>query len=1150
MSLKRLSSMVAVCMLMVGALCISSIWWADQLYRTSLVVSRQLNNSCQAAERLRTAIRERAYFARMYASSGSSQAREKYFELQRSSEVEKQALRIQESDLQGEEAKLLIALEKLQLQQSAEELLAIRETDERGRSERLNGATYTKGEFDYLNTLGAFRYLKYLKKNQKLTKMESKAKTMQFVAAFMLGISILYAVSVAIFYFGRYLLSPIQQLINQTKRLQAGGNGGEPITCLGGGEVRDLAIALEGFRQTNSELNSAHSIKNKESEITIALQGCATERQFIKRLRELLDKWLDVVVVELRDEGSIKHQGLLNYHYPLEHGRWINKFLSISIDHPLSLSQLQLLDALPGAIEPLWQLVAQRSSTSNLLRHSQAQAEKLTRQSIELKARHQALKERESWFRSIVELAPDGIIVFGQHGQVILANSGCEQMFGYQHGGLIGCEFKDLIPKHLNTKVFALDTEYFYGTTAKHMEGMARKSNGSEFPVEISFTLLPSRLEEAHFLCVSIRDMTQRKLYEQNLAFTHDQQKAIFDASPYGLAFIREDCVIQANQFLERLLGCNEQDLLNQSPIDWLGQDVWNQHEKTIRALLSQGEVFCKDIQLFRKDGSQFWASLSICSVQPDSFNYGTIWVIQDITLQRTAAMEIKATRELTEEDMRVKATFVANTCHEIRTPMNAIIGYTHLLLDTQASDQQKDYLRKIKKCSHHLLDILNDILDFSKIESGKLILDCHSFNLRQLVEEVADLQRLAIQQKGISLAITISESIPDFLYGDSLRIKQVLLNYLSNAQKFTDSGCISVKVDLVEQPVDGFLIRFEVTDTGIGLSESQALRVFEGFEQADASTTRNYGGTGLGLAIAKQLTILMGGEVGVICAAGKGSTFWFTIRLPIAQTHPLDHPRPVLNRIPNFDQDRVLLVEDNEMNQEVAVAILRSVGCHVDVANNGQDALDTLKAGSFDLVLMDMHMPVMDGLTATRKIRNDSGIRNIPIIAMTANARQDDREACLSSGMNDFISKPFTPDKLYAYLEKWLKKSKYELSEINISSLESLDGLNVDVGVRRAMGQRALYITLLKLFSESQSKIAEQLSQALEDRNLTGVFELAHNCKGSAATIGAGGIEEAAALVEKSLQQGVKESEALANAHTLLQRINSLICQLKFILD
>jgi len=390
--------------------------------------------------------------------------------------------------------------------------------------------------------------------------------------------------------------------------------------------------------------------------------------------------------------------------------------------------------------------------------------------------------------------------------------------------------------------------------------------------------------------------------------------------------------------------------------------------------------------------------------------------------LNRLVDQSVKATREA-EVATRKKSDFLATMSHEIRTPLNGIIGMTSVLLARELDSAGRDCVETIRSSGEALLAIIDDILDFSKIEAGHLQLECADFDLHRAVHDAMQIVQNAAARKGIRLVAAIDAAVPRTVCGDIVRLRQILLNLLSNAIKFTAAGTIEVKAELARLTQEQCEIRFQVIDPGIGMTSEQQAKLFQPFSQAEASTTRKFGGTGLGLAISKRLAELMGGEIGVESRVGEGSTFWFTVKLVSrhrGRTEEAVVAAPAAKT--GSKHFRLLLVEDNTINQKVALAMLKNLGYQADVVCNGVEAVKAVASQHYDLLLMDCLMPEMDGFEATRSIRGQGEwCAEIPIIAMTANAFAEDRNACLAAGMTDYLSKPVREVELRKKLERWL---------------------------------------------------------------------------------------------------------------------------------
>jgi TMAO reductase system sensor TorS len=486
------------------------------------------------------------------------------------------------------------------------------------------------------------------------------------------------------------------------------------------------------------------------------------------------------------------------------------------------------------------------------------------------------------------------------------------------------------------------------------------------------------------------------------------------------------------------------------------------------------------------------------------------------LSAHRTLEAGLREAKEAAEAANRAKSQFLANMSHEIRTPMNGVLGMIELLLSTELTARQRHYAETVQRSGETLLDVINGILDFSKIEAGRLEIEAVEFDCRQAVSDVVNLLSERASRKGLVLMHRTERNVPEAVIGDPSRVKQVLTNLVGNAIKFTERGEVRVSMGLAERVGDACVLRFEVKDTGIGIAPDALHNIFDAFSQADATMRRKYGGTGLGLTIAKQLAQVMGGTVGVDSMPGHGSTFWFTVRVPAIRASGNHGSAAATDAVPSSFSGRVLLAEDNPVNRELAVAMLEAVGIEVAVAADGREAVELAGKGGIDLVLMDCQMPEMDGFAATRAIRSGDvpGGARLPIVALTANAMEGDRERCLESGMDEYLSKPFKAPQLYAILARWLPEGepRPKPADTAPSSAPGLAAaaktleINAIAQIRAAGGSDAerLLEKVLRLYCDSVPQMLKSMQEAAGKGDCIALQRAAHALKSSSHNVGA----------------------------------------------
>ncbi len=641
----------------------------------------------------------------------------------------------------------------------------------------------------------------------------------------------------------------------------------------------------------------------------------------------------------------------------------------------------------------------------------------------ERKKENEELKSSEERLKLLFESAPDAYYLNDLKGTFIDGNRAAEELIGYKRQELIGKSFLKLNLLSFNQMPKAAKNlaKNALGKSTGPDEFIIKGREGKESVVEIRTH--PVKIKGKIRVLGIARDISERKKAEQTLKEKTAYLDQLIKSAPEGIVMVDNNhSVISINEEFTKLFGYSSADAVGHDLDSLIAKNF--KDAKLITDEVREGsEVSFEGIRQ-HKEGKLVNVSILGSPIVIDGKQVGAFTIYRDISDRIRAEKDLKEAKQAAEIANQTKSLFLANMSHEIRTPLNAIIGFVDLMQDDKSlSEEHKDYLKTVKESSFHLLRLINEILDISKIEVGEMELEEIPFSLESVLDNVRSNGKSILRRNGknISLKINYSESISDYILGDPTRVRQILTNLVANAIKFTKEGEIEVDVSLADNKK---YLKLYVKDTGIGIPKDQQKSIFEVFQQVDTTTTRKYGGTGLGLALAKNLVELGGGEIWIESEPGKGSKFYFTIPYKPTKEPIKEETVTYESNTAGPDKDyKILLAEDNLINQKLAKKVLEKHGfTSVIIAENGEDAVKHYKTEKPDLILMDIQMPVMDGLEATKIIRAQEKEGKIPIIAITASAMPEDRDICLKAGCDDYISKPINPKKLVNLVRKYQK--------------------------------------------------------------------------------------------------------------------------------
>ena len=651
-------------------------------------------------------------------------------------------------------------------------------------------------------------------------------------------------------------------------------------------------------------------------------------------------------------------------------------------------------------------------------------------------------QEKLLLFSRVVEQSPSGIIITDSRGVIVYANQAFETITGYSSEEACGQKPSILSSGETDPETIKVLWEVlFSGHNWKGYLRNKKKDGTLYWEGQTIAPVFDNQHRISHYFAIK-NDITERILLEQQVASKTAELELIVEHAAIGISYIVDHKFLWVSASGAELFGYE-----NKNDVAGLPTEIIFQNRAVYEATITRAaqnfqndEVFEDEQLLKKRDGTLAWCSLKGKAVNSADLSQGAIWLTQDISDRKEVEKHLQLARDRAQQASREKSSFLANMSHEIRTPMNSIIGMSRLAMETPLDAQQKYLLETIQHSADFLLALINDILDFSKIESGRFELDSHPFELKTVITQVLQTMEFLAQKKGLELKSRIAPDTPQHVVGDDLRLRQILHNLVGNAIKFTETGEIWIRVGAGKGQEDDetVLLDFEVEDNGIGISPEKQESIFDSFVQADTSISRNFGGTGLGLSISSKLSRLMGGDMKVKSEPGKGSTFSFSVvlkRSTAEECHQLEEKDSAGD---SFKTSlRILLVDDNSANRYLAQAIFKKGDHQVVEAENGMEALTILLDHHFDVILLDVQMPKMDGITATRIIRsceNGKGesperflpaefstlLRSrlagghIPIVALTAHALSEDREQCLEAGMDAYAVKPFKPQEIY----------------------------------------------------------------------------------------------------------------------------------------
>lgn len=751
------------------------------------------------------------------------------------------------------------------------------------------------------------------------------------------------------------------------------------------------------------------------------------------------------------------------------------------------------------------------------------------------------LKQSEERNRLIMNSGFNAIINIDTQGKITFWNERAELIFGWKVEEVIGKTLTETIIPEIHKKGHLEGMKYYLKTghgpvLNKQLELSALRKSGEEFPIEIS--IIPIEQDGKKFFCSFIQDISERKRAEQNLKVQEEKYRNIIANMNLGLLEVNNEEVIQyANQSFCDVSGYEIDDLIGKKPssLFLFNKNNINLIDSHI-ALRRKGVSSVYQVQAKNKHGELRWWAISGAPNYDDKGNLiGSIGIHLDITDQKNMEEALKKEKEKAQEASKAKEAFLANMSHEIRTPLNAIIGFLRELAKQDLSSTQKHFVDNSNKASKHLLSIINNILDISKIEAGEMSLDIKDFSLQQTINNVVNVLQPKAYQKNIELSSIFFGNISPVFKGDPLKIEQILYNLIGNSLKFTNKGEIRIECQLLEDKPNKQKIKISIIDSGIGMSEDFINKIYKKFYQEDATIARKVGGTGLGMAITKELVKLMQGRIIIESKKEKGTKIDITLVFHKGIIENIETQSQLSQNI-SIEGTKILLVEDNELNRMVAQNTLQNFKCLVTEAENGAEALKILEQQQFDIILMDIQMPELDGIKTTEILRKKYNI-STPIIALTANAFKTEVEKCKQAGMEDYITKPFSEENLLSIIYQYTKNKKKHVAKTTEEEKFTESIYNLHSIRTLSQGNEEFVKKMLTIFINQTENTIPQIHTLFKEKNYQEIAKLIHKIKPSIEGIGIVSIKDEVKALELKAKETPAEHEELYNMFCKIEK-------------